>query len=42
VRKLSYARVLNRALAAEMERDPTVFVLGEDNGYCVPAASVLT
>ena len=28
--KLSYARALNRALAAEMERDPTVFVLGED------------
>ncbi len=28
--KLSYTRALNRALAAEMERDPTVFVLGED------------
>lgn len=28
--KLSYTRALNRALAAEMERDPAVFVLGED------------
>jgi pyruvate dehydrogenase E1 component beta subunit len=30
VTKLSYTRALNRALSAEMERDPTVFVLGED------------
>ena len=28
--KLSYTRALNRALATEMERDPAVFVLGED------------
>ena len=28
--KLSYTRALNLALAAEMERDPAVFVLGED------------
>jgi acetoin:2,6-dichlorophenolindophenol oxidoreductase subunit beta len=30
VTKLSYTRALNQALAAEMERDPAVFVLGED------------
>jgi pyruvate dehydrogenase E1 component beta subunit len=30
VTKLSYTRALNLALAAEMERDPAVFVLGED------------
>src|SRR5579875_1993375 len=28
--KLSYLRALNRALGEEMERDPDVFVLGED------------
>jgi pyruvate/2-oxoglutarate/acetoin dehydrogenase E1 component len=28
--KLSYQKALNRALGDEMERDPTVFVLGED------------
>jgi len=28
--KLSYAKALNRALTDEMERDPDVFVLGED------------
>ena len=28
--KLSYTRALNQALAAEMERDPAVFLLGED------------
>jgi pyruvate dehydrogenase E1 component beta subunit len=28
--KLSYTKALNRALADEMERDPSVFVLGED------------
>jgi acetoin:2,6-dichlorophenolindophenol oxidoreductase subunit beta len=28
--KLSYLRALNRALGDEMERDPAVFVLGED------------
>ena len=27
---LSYLRAINRALAAEMERDPAVFVIGED------------
>ncbi|HZM74473.1 MAG TPA: transketolase C-terminal domain-containing protein [Candidatus Limnocylindrales bacterium] len=29
---LSYLKALNRALASEMEADPTVFVLGEDIG----------
>ena len=28
--KLSYTRALNLALAAEMDRDPAVFVIGED------------
>ncbi|HEY2574815.1 MAG TPA: transketolase C-terminal domain-containing protein [Streptosporangiaceae bacterium] len=28
--KLSYLRALNRALGDEMERDPSVFILGED------------
>ena len=28
--KLSYLRALNRALGDEMERDPAVFILGED------------
>jgi pyruvate dehydrogenase E1 component beta subunit len=28
--KLSYLKALNRALGDEMERDPTVFVMGED------------
>ncbi len=28
--KLSYAKALNQALADELERDPTVFVFGED------------
>jgi pyruvate/2-oxoglutarate/acetoin dehydrogenase E1 component len=28
--KLSYVKALNRALAEEMERDPSVFVMGED------------
>jgi pyruvate dehydrogenase E1 component beta subunit len=28
--KLSYTKALNRALADEMERDPSVFILGED------------
>ena len=28
--KLSYLKALNRALGDEMERDPAVFVLGED------------
>jgi pyruvate dehydrogenase E1 component beta subunit len=35
VTKLSYARALNRALAAEMERDPAVFVLGENVQHAV-------
>lgn len=30
--KLSYTKALNRALADEMERDPAVWVLGEDIG----------
>ncbi|QNO38325.1 alpha-ketoacid dehydrogenase subunit beta [Protaetiibacter sp. SSC-01] len=29
---LSYARAINRALAEELERDPSVFVMGEDVG----------
>lgn len=32
---LSYLRALNRALAAEMERDPAVCVFGEDVGVAV-------
>ena len=32
---LSYVRALNRALAAEMERDPAVCVFGEDIGVAV-------
>ena len=32
---LSYLKALNRALADEMERDPAVFVLGEDIGVSV-------
>lgn len=32
---LSYARALNRALAAEMDRDPAVCVFGEDVGIAV-------
>lgn len=28
--KLSYTKALNRALAEEMERDPSVFIMGED------------
>ena len=32
---LSYLRALNRALAAEMERDPAVCVFGEDIGIAV-------
>jgi acetoin:2,6-dichlorophenolindophenol oxidoreductase subunit beta len=32
---LSYLRALNRALGAEMERDPAVCVLGEDIGVAV-------
>lgn len=33
--KLSYTRALNQALAAEMERDPAVFLLGEDVRYAL-------
>lgn len=29
---MTYARAINRALAEELERDPTVFVMGEDVG----------
>src|SRR5262247_2499600 len=32
---LSYQRALNRALSAEMERDPAVCVFGEDIGVAV-------
>jgi pyruvate dehydrogenase E1 component beta subunit len=40
VPKLSYTRALNRALAAEMERDPAVFVLGEDVRYALTNVTV--
>ena len=29
-RKLSYIQAVNEALRQEMERDPTVFIMGED------------
>src|SRR5689334_19608423 len=34
-RSLSYHRALNRALAAEMERDPAVCLFGEDIGVAI-------
>jgi len=40
VTKLSYTRALNQALAAEMERDPAVFVLGEDVRYALTNVTV--
>jgi acetoin:2,6-dichlorophenolindophenol oxidoreductase subunit beta len=40
VTKLSYTRALNRALAAEMERDPAVFVLGEDVRHALTNVTV--
>lgn len=30
--EMSYARAINRAMAEELERDPTVFVMGQDVG----------
>src|SRR5664280_526332 len=30
--QMSYARAINRAMAEELERDPTVFVMGQDVG----------
>ena len=33
--KLSYLKALNRALAEEMERDESVFVLGEDMNFAL-------
>ena len=38
--KLSYTRALNQALAAEMEHDPTVFVLGEDVRHALTNVTV--
>ncbi len=38
--KLSYTRALNQALAAEMERDPAVFVLGEDVRHALTHVTV--
>lgn len=38
--KLSYTRALNQALAAEMERDPAVFVLGEDVRHALTNVTV--
>jgi pyruvate/2-oxoglutarate/acetoin dehydrogenase E1 component len=40
VTKLSYTRALNQALAAEMERDPAVFVLGEDVRHALTHVTV--
>ena len=40
VPKLSYTRALNLALAAEMERDPAVFVLGEDVRHALTNVTV--
>ena len=36
--KLSYLKALNRALGDEMERDPAVFVFGEDIGSASPTS----
>jgi acetoin:2,6-dichlorophenolindophenol oxidoreductase subunit beta len=33
--KLSYLKALNRALGEEMERDPSVFVMGEDMNFAL-------
>ena len=33
MRELTYVRALNEALVEEMERDPSVFLIGEDIGY---------
>ncbi len=30
-RKISYQQAINEALAQEMRRDPSVFIMGEDN-----------
>ena len=38
--KLSYTRALNQALAAEMERDPAVFLLGEDVRHALTNVTV--
>lgn len=38
--KLSYTRALNQALASEMERDPAVFVLGEDIRHALTNVTV--
>jgi pyruvate/2-oxoglutarate/acetoin dehydrogenase E1 component len=40
VTNLSYTRALNQALAAEMERDPAVFVLGEDIRHALTNVTV--
>jgi pyruvate dehydrogenase E1 component beta subunit len=40
VSKLSYTRALNLALAAEMDRDPAVFVLGEDIRHALTNVTV--
>ena len=40
VTKLSYLRALNRALGDEMERDPAVFVLGEDVRHALTNVTV--
>jgi pyruvate/2-oxoglutarate/acetoin dehydrogenase E1 component len=40
VTKLSYTRALNQALAAEIERDPAVFLLGEDVRHALTNVTV--
>jgi pyruvate/2-oxoglutarate/acetoin dehydrogenase E1 component len=40
VAKLSYTRALNQALAAEMERDPAVLLLGEDVRHALTNVTV--
>ncbi len=37
--KKSYREAINEAIAQEMRRDPTVIVMGEDNGYAESTAS---
>ena len=37
-RKISYQQAINEALAQEMRRDPSVFIMGEDNAGGAGAA----
>ncbi|MBI3963066.1 MAG: hypothetical protein HY335_09950, partial [Deinococcus sp.] len=36
MRRISYAQAIREALAEEMRRDPSVFLLGEDIGEADP------